>query len=100
MLSNNPLFTIGGHSKSHKIFSSLSMTELKKDIKYSINTINKKLNTRIKHYSYPEGLKNTYSNREVRILKNNGIVICPSAEFGLNDHHSNLFHLNRIFCSE
>lgn len=100
ILSNNPLFTIGGHSKSHKIFSSLSMTELKKDIKYSIKTINKKLNTRIKHYSYPEGLKNTYSNREIRILKNNGIVICPSAEFGLNDHRSNLFHLNRIFCSE
>ena len=31
--------------------------------------INKKLNIKLRHYSYPEGLTHAYSNREIKILK-------------------------------
>ena len=71
--------------------------EAKKEIYNSINAIKKNAKIKIKHYSYPEGLKLTYGKREIKLLKNKGIKICPSAEFGFNRKNTNLFNLKRIF---
>ena len=95
-MSKNKLFTIGGHSKNHDILSRLSDKKIKNDISFTIRAINKKLKKKIKHFSYPEGTKGTYSQREIKILRKEGIKICPSANFGFNDNRSNLFHLKRI----
>ena len=90
-------FTIGGHTVKHPVLSFLSDREAKKEICNSINAIKKKTKIKIQHFSYPEGLKHTYGKREIKLLKNNGIKICPSAEFGFNNKDSNLFNLKRIF---
>jgi peptidoglycan/xylan/chitin deacetylase (PgdA/CDA1 family) len=90
-------FTIGGHTINHPILSFLSDREVKKEIYNSINTIKKHTKIKIKHYSYPEGLKHTYGKREIKLLKNKGITICPSAEFGLNNKNADLFNLKRVF---
>ena len=75
----------------------MKYSEAKKEIFNSINEIEKKQKIKIKHYSYPEGLKHTYGKREINLLKRKGIVLCPSAEFGVNSKKSNLFNLKRIF---
>ena len=90
-------FTVGGHTVNHPILSFLSNVEAKKEIFNSINTIKKNTKIKIKHYSYPEGLKHTYGKREIKLLKNKGIKICPSAEFGFNNKNTDLFNLKRIF---
>ena len=90
-------FTVGGHTVNHPILSFLSNMEAKKEIFNSINTIKKNTKIKIKHYSYPEGLKHTYGKREIKLLKNKGIKICPSAEFGFNNKNTDLFNLKRIF---
>jgi peptidoglycan/xylan/chitin deacetylase (PgdA/CDA1 family) len=97
-LDKQKLFTVGGHTKTHKILSFLSDKEVKKEINESIRLIVKKLNKKIIHYSYPEGLRHTFSNREILLLKQKGIKCCPSAESGINNKNSNLFKLKRIFC--
>ena len=97
-IDKHKLFTIGGHAKTHRILSFLSDNEIKKEIKKSIKIIKKKLNKKIIHYSYPEGLRHTYSNREILLLKQNGIICCPSAENGVNNKNSDLFKLKRISC--
>ena len=90
-------FTVGGHTVNHPILSFLCDREAKKEIYNSINAIKKNTKIKIKHYSYPEGLKHTFGKREIKLLKNKGITICPSAEFGFNNKNADLFNLKRIF---
>ena len=97
-LKNNELFTIGGHSHSHQILSSMSYNNLLNDIGTSIELINKNLKINLRHYSYPEGMSHTYSDREINLLKKNGIKCCPTAIPGINNIHSDLFNLKRIPC--
>jgi peptidoglycan/xylan/chitin deacetylase (PgdA/CDA1 family) len=89
-------FIIGGHSINHSILSFLKFNQVKKEINNSIKIIEKKLKLKLEHYSYPEGLKNTYGKREIRLLKIKGIKMCPSAEHGTNTNKSDLFNLKRI----
>ena len=96
-IDQNELFTIGGHSHKHKIFSQLSQKEVKKDISISINFLKKVLNKEITHYSYPEGQKDSFTTRDIRILKDKKILCCPNAIHGFNTNKTNLFNLNRIF---
>ncbi len=96
-LNESKYFTIGGHSVNHPILSFLKYSDAKKEIYNSINLIEKNLKIKVKHFSYPEGLKHTYGKREILFLKKKGIKICPSAVFGINNKNSNLFHLKRVF---
>ena len=92
-------FTIGAHTSSHKILSFLNYNESKFEITNSIKILRKKLKEKIRHFSYPEGLKNTFNQREIKILKKSGIIMSPSAEFGINKKGDNLFSLKRILVS-
>ena len=96
-LLNNSLFSIGGHSHKHKIFSGMSKEECRLDIKKSITLIKRNITNDLIHYSYPEGLPNSFTNREMNILKKFNIICCPSAQKGYNNLNSNLFNLKRIF---
>jgi peptidoglycan/xylan/chitin deacetylase (PgdA/CDA1 family) len=97
LIKSDPLFLIGGHTKSHPILSFCDYRKCKSEIEDSIKRINSKTDINLKHYSYPEGFSHTYGKREITILKKNKIKICPSSEFGFNDSKSNLFYLKRIF---
>lgn len=98
-LNNNKNFTIGAHSVNHSILSFLKYLEAKREIIESINTIKKRAKINIKHFSYPEGLKHTYGKREITLLKKKGIILSPSAEFGVNSKKTDLFNLKRVFVS-
>ena len=96
-INQNKLFTIGGHSHKHKIFSQMTLDEVKNDITKSLNFFKKNFNSEIRHYSYPEGQKDSFSNREINILKKKKILCCPNAVHGFNTHKTNLFNLYRVF---
>jgi len=95
-MSNDPLLTIGAHGYHHKILSKLNDEDLEKEIFDSLNTLEKKLNKKINHFSYPEGLKDHYNNKIIKLLKNSGIVCSPTAIYGFNDPYEDPFHLKRI----
>ena len=95
-LADEELFTIGGHSHTHKILSFLSAEELNVEITTSIDLIQENVGLRVRHYSYPEGLEHCYSNEVIAVLRDKGIVCCPTAVDGINDQQSDLFRLRRI----
>ncbi|MBL7129795.1 MAG: polysaccharide deacetylase family protein [Candidatus Omnitrophica bacterium] len=95
-LGEDKNFIIGGHSHTHKILSFLNQAELDAEIKSSVEILKQKAGVTVRHYSYPEGLQNCYSEEVIGVLKHYGIVCCPSAEDGINYLTDSLFHLKRI----
>ena len=95
-LSQDQLFTIGGHSHTHQILEYLPQPELEKEIGVSMEKLGRELDYPIKHYSYPEGLEDCYSDRVINVLKQHGIICAPSAMHGENCIGDDLFHLKRI----
>ncbi len=95
-LADDELFTIGGHSHTHKILSFLAAEELSVEITTSIDLIHENVGLRVRHYSYPEGLEHCYSNNVIKVLRDKGVVCCPTAVDGINDPQTDLFRLRRI----
>ena len=92
----NKLFSLGGHSLEHDIYSNLSKLDVRKNIKKTIEIIKKKKNYKIKHFSYPKGQKMHFSRYIISELKKNNITSCPTAIYGKNNHKDHLFNLKRI----
>ena len=76
--------------------ANLSLSELEFEVKNSLELIHKNLKLKTHHYSYPEGMNNSYNNQVVKVLKKNGIKICPTAIQGYNSIDSDLFNLKRV----
>ena len=95
-MNNNKLFTIGGHTVSHNILSSINHQSLDYQILECINKLSKELQSKIIHFSYPEGQKNHYNKKVISRLKKYGIICCPTAIHGYNDFSDNLFNLKRV----
>lgn len=95
-MKNNSLVTIGGHSHSHRIMANLTLSELNFEVSHSLELINSNLKIQTHHYSYPEGMSNSFNHQVIKVLKNNGIKICPTAMQGYNSEKSDLFNLKRV----
>ncbi|MBN2735000.1 MAG: polysaccharide deacetylase family protein [Methanomicrobiaceae archaeon] len=95
-LHNDPLFTIGGHTHTHRNMAFLDLKELREEISVSLELLKENLKCKIEHYSYPEGLSNCYSDNVIDELKKQGIICCPTAELGTNSKNDDLFRLKRI----
>lgn len=95
-LAADKSFLVAGHSHTHRILEFLGDDELERDISTSLDVLWTKGGIRSVHYSYPEGLKHCYSARVISLLKRREIRCCPSAEDGVNDSSTDLFHLRRI----
>jgi peptidoglycan/xylan/chitin deacetylase (PgdA/CDA1 family) len=94
-LSEDSCFIVGGHSHRHAILSFLEPEELKSEIGTSLDLL-KNNGVKTQHYSYPEGMRHCYSEQVIQVLKEYGIVCCPTAEEGVNQPSDDLFHLKRV----
>lgn len=99
-LAEDPLFTIGGHSHTHRTMAFLNASELAGEIDMSLELIRRRVGEQPRHYSYPEGMACSYSPDVIRELQRRGVVCCPSAEPGSNQIGDDLFHLKRIPVTE
>lgn len=95
-LGSEDLFEIGGHGHTHRILSHLEDGELQKEIDASIDCLENNLSGRIRHYSYPEGLKHCFSEKVISALKKRGIICSPTAIPGKNKITDDLFRLRRV----
>jgi peptidoglycan/xylan/chitin deacetylase (PgdA/CDA1 family) len=94
-LHAHPLFTVGGHSHTHRILSFLSPEELEREIATSLDLLRERAGIETRHYSYPEGLAHCYSPAVIDALQRRGIACCPTAERGVNRRADDLFRLKR-----
>jgi len=67
-LDQNPLITIGSHSHNHLNLSVLEKEKLLYEVNQSTEILEKLLNHKIKHFSYPYGHKNQVSKRECNTI--------------------------------
>jgi peptidoglycan/xylan/chitin deacetylase (PgdA/CDA1 family) len=95
-LDSDGLFSIGGHTHTHRVMSFLDETELEEEISLSLSLLRDNAGVGSRHYSYPEGLAHCYNNKVIAALTRHGVDCCPSAERGLNYQGENLFRLKRI----
>jgi peptidoglycan/xylan/chitin deacetylase (PgdA/CDA1 family) len=98
-LARNPLFTVGGHGHTHRILEFLPTSALVSEIDRSLTILNQRLGAPVRHYSYPEGLANCYSDRVIGLLGERGVACSPTAEPGINRPGDDLFRLKRIMVS-
>ncbi len=91
--------SFGGHGHNHSILSFLSHDDLKNELDISALLLKKRGGINLKHYSYPEGLANCFSDFVIEELKIRGVRCCPTAIAGNNSANSDPFKLNRIMVS-
>ena len=95
-MNEDPNIIIGGHSLYHDILSSHSQPSMQRDVELSLGLLEHNLNTKIEHYSYPEGQEHHFNKNVVETLQDNGITCSPSAIHGINPIKTDLFYLKRV----
>jgi len=81
------------HSKFHPVLITNNDEECKEEIKGSKEYLEKLLNKKIKHFSYPNG---DYSEREIEYLRNFGYKSARTLDIGWNDVNSDLYRLKTM----
>ncbi len=95
-LAAEPLFRVGGHSHSHANLAFLDGSGLVREIETSRALLAERAGLSCRHYSYPEGTPNAYSEGVIAALKRIGVACCPTAEDGVNAPPLDLFRLKRV----
>lgn len=91
-LSNYDNVTIGSHSLSHPLLSTLSNKEIFIELSESKKIIEDITSCEVNQISYPNG---SYSNEVIKISKELGYLIGLTSIFNSNDRHSDNMQLAR-----
>ena len=95
-LNSHRLFTVGGHTHTHRILSYLDRDELIAEVDTSVSMLSDCLREDVLHYSYPEGDRRSFSKDVSSQLQQKGVVMCPTALSGVNRPGDDLFELRRV----
>ena len=93
--------TIGAHSHSHRIFSSLNAIDLSHELSHSKKLLEEQLTNKILSISYPVGNASTYNKDMFNEIENQGYQLAFTFRYFINQHlTSNKFQLGRFSISE
>ena len=93
--------TIGAHSHSHRIFSSLSAEELSHELSHSKMLLEEKLTNKVLSISYPVGNASTYNKYMFDEIEQQGYQLAFTFRYFINQELSpNKFQLGRFSISE
>lgn len=98
-LSDNSLFTIGGHGQTHKILGYLDKEEARNEIYNSVKDLRALANIDIKHYSYPEGFDGSFNEENINQLFSLGILTSMTTIDGTVKVGAAPYSLNRFLVS-
>jgi hypothetical protein len=97
-LANHPLFTLGAHTHSHPLLSSLSLEEARMEIQEGLDRLHGMTNTPIRHFSYPYGGCSSATSEMVRDIGfDSAVTTQPTAA---NAWRHSLHQLPRIEVKE
>ena len=89
--------TIGGHTLTHLNLPNADPEDANHEIVQCKKLLEDKLQTKISHFSYPNGGDYAYYNHSVtEMVKNAGFLTSTTSNNGVADIHSNAFELKRI----
>jgi peptidoglycan/xylan/chitin deacetylase (PgdA/CDA1 family) len=97
-LDQDPLATIGGHTKGHYALAKLSEKEARAQMAGSIKRIEKELGRPCRHFSYPYGSADAAGPREFELAAELGLETAVTTRKGLlhRDHAQALTALPRL----
>lgn len=82
-LAEDPLVTIGAHTRSHFALAKLSEGEVRAEMAESIARVEKELKRPCRHFSYPYGCPESAGEREFRIAEELGLETAVTTQKGL-----------------
>ena len=92
-------FSIGGHTKSHRILSSLTKEDIVGEISVSREEIEKRIGRKVITFAYPKGkIRDCNLDVSVPVLKELGFILAVTTAGGNNswDKYGNRLKLKRI----
>ncbi len=93
--------TIGAHSHSHRIFSSLNAEELSHELSYAKKLLEEQLSNKVVSISYPVGNASTYNNEMFDEIERQGYQLAFTFRYFINQEvKHNKFQLARFSISE
>ena len=93
--------TIGAHSHSHRIFSSLNAEELSHELSYAKELLEEQLNNEVLSISYPVGDASTYNHAMFDEIERQGYQLAFTFRYYINQEiQQNKFQLARLSISE
>jgi peptidoglycan/xylan/chitin deacetylase (PgdA/CDA1 family) len=98
-LSDNSLFTIGGHGQTHKILGYLDKEDSQNEIYNSVKDLREFANIVINHYSYPEGFEGSFNEDNIKQLSSLGILSSMTTIDGTVKVGAEPYNLNRFLVS-
>ena len=96
-LSNDSLFTIGGHGRSHRILGYMNQEEMQQEVTDCLDRITRGTGVDTSHFSYPEGFEGSFNDLVVTSLQDRGIVTAVTTLPGSNSVGGDMMRLQRIF---
>jgi len=76
--------SIGAHTMTHPILTTLPDKEIEKEIRGSRDEIERKINKKVISFAYPNGKKGDYDQRCADIAEKSGLKIAVTLENGIN----------------
>lgn len=93
--------TIGAHSHSHRIFSSLNANELSHELSYAKKLLEEQLSSQVLSISYPVGDASTYNFEMFDEIERQGYQLAFTFRYYINQEiQQNKFQLARLSISE
>ena len=93
--------TIGAHSHSHRIFSSLNATDLSHELSHAKKLLEEQLANEVLSISYPVGNASTYNKDMFDEIEHQGYLLAFTFRYFINQQLSaNKFQLGRFSISE
>lgn len=100
LIAKHPLVTIGSHSVTHPSLAKTSDQTSVEEITNSKIELEKMIQQKVEHFSYPFGTTNDVSERDIENVKNSGYLTALTTSYGdVYLHKNNLFALPRIWTS-
>lgn len=98
MLDRNPLITIGGHTMTHPVLSSLTNEELEREVGGCKQVLEQRLGHPLAHFAYPYGSRRQVGEREIKMAETVGFssALVTRNSHWQPQHVQHLFSLPRI----
>ncbi|UCH89387.1 MAG: polysaccharide deacetylase family protein [Thermoplasmata archaeon] len=87
----------GAHTHTHPALTNIDDKQVKKELKLSKRILEKKLNNKVNHFSYPNG---NYYEKHLKLIKKAGYLTATTTNAGVNTTKTNPYLLYRIGIGE
>lgn len=93
-------FDVGAHTRTHPILSRLSPEQLQDEIAGCKEQIEQKLGLPVRHFAYPNGLREDYTPQVVEMVSRAGYTAAVTTVGGMNSPATPILELHRIAAPE